>query len=184
MRLVACGIEWIQVREKNVSDSEFYRVVASCAASVPEHVRIFVNDRADIALAAHAHGVHVGDEDVPPALVRSIAGARPLLIGYSTHSVTDAVEADANPAIDYVAIGPIFSSKTKSVREPLGLTTVASLRERIAKPIVAIGGIDATNIASVLQAGADSVAVIAALYACRPLEENVARLMEAASPWL
>lgn len=184
MQLVACGIEWIQVREKNLSDADLYRVVASCASSVPAHVRIFVNDRADVALAAKAHGVHVGEDDVPPSAVRAAAGDRPLLIGYSTHSLGEAVDADANPAIDYVAIGPIFPSLTKNVREPLGVAAIADLRERITKPIVAIGGIDATNIGSVLHAGADCAAVIAALYGGGPLAENVKRLMEAASRWL
>lgn len=184
MQLVACGIEWVQIREKNVADADLFRAVSSCVRAVPPHVRIFVNDRPDIALACGAHGVHVGDEDMPPAVVRTIAGDRPLLIGYSTHSVEDAVSAAADDAVDYVAIGPIFASKTKNVRAPVGVGAIAAIRSRIATPLVAIGGIDSTNIASVLHAGADSAAVIAALYDDQPLTENVQRLMEAASQWL
>lgn len=178
-RLVEGGARWIQVREKKRGDAGLLRIARESAASLPAFVRLWVNDRTDIALAAGADGVHLGEDDLPPALARQVAGDR-LLIGYSTHSLEEALAAAADPAIDYLAIGPIFRSATKDVRTPLGVDILRHLRERVEKPIVAIGGIDAANIAEVLRAGADSAAVIAAVYERGTIVENLQRLIDAA----
>jgi thiamine-phosphate pyrophosphorylase len=180
-RMVEGGARWIQYREKGLDDAGRYAELEEIAAALPAFVRLFVNDRPDLAMACGADGVHLGDTDLPPAVVRRVAGAE-LAIGYSTHSVEEAARAADESAIDYVAIGPIFRSSTKDVRAPLGLDPLRALRARIAKPIVAIGGIDETNIAEVLAAGADSAAVIAAIHATPAVAENVARLLEAARP--
>jgi thiamine-phosphate pyrophosphorylase len=178
-QMVEGGARWIQYREKDLDDAAQFAELGEIAAALPAFVRLFVNDRLDLAMAAGADGVHLGETDLPPAVARRVAGAD-LAIGYSAHSVDDAVAAAADPAIDYVAIGPVYRSSTKDVRAPLGLAPIRALRERIAKPIVAIGGIDHTNIAGVLAAGADSAAVIAAIHATGAVTDNVARLMEAA----
>jgi thiamine-phosphate pyrophosphorylase len=178
--LITAGVRWIQVREKSVPDVEFYEVVHWAVASLPAKVKLFVNDRLDIALACTADGVHLGDHDLPVDVARRVAGEHPLLIGYSTHSVEDGIAAAGNPNIDYVAIGPIFRSPTKNVREPLGTDVITEIRRQTDKPIVAIGGIDAKNIGSVLEAGADTAAVISALYRGGTLAENVRSLCEAA----
>lgn len=178
-RMVEGGARWIQYREKDLDDAARYGELQEIVAALPAVVKLFVNDRLDLAIACGADGVHVGDEDLPPQVARKVAGPD-LLVGYSTHSVDEAAAAAADPAIDYVAIGPIYRSPTKDVRAPLGTGPIRELRNRIEKPIVAIGGIDHTNIADVLGAGADSAAVIAAIHATPAIAENVARLVEAA----
>lgn len=178
-QLVEGGARWIQLREKGRADAALLRMAREGAASLPAFVRLWINDRTDIALAAGADGVHLGEDDLPPAIARQVAGDQ-LLIGYSTHSVEEALAAAADAAIDYLAIGPIFRSSTKDVRRPLGVDIVRRLREQVEKPIIAIGGIDAGNIASVLRAGADSAAVIAAVYDKGTIVENLQRLIDAA----
>jgi thiamine-phosphate diphosphorylase len=179
--LITAGIRWIQIREKNMPDDELYRSVRTAEECMTARAMLFVDDRADIALACDADGVHVGEHDLPPASVRDIAAGRPLFIGYSTHSVEEAIAAASDDAIDYVAIGPIFRSRTKNVRDPLGVGAIEQIRGRTGKPIVAIGGIDASNISFALRAGADSCAVIAALYETEhSIVDNVHRLLDAA----
>jgi thiamine-phosphate pyrophosphorylase len=177
--LVEGGARWIQYREKDLGDAARLAELQTVAAALPAFVRLFVNDRIDLALASGADGVHLGDADIPPAVARRLAGPD-RTIGYSTHSVEEGIAADADPAVDYIAIGPIYRSSTKDVRAPLGLEPLRELRRRSTKPIVAIGGIDESNIAAVLDAGADSAAVIGALYVTPSVAENVARLLEAA----
>lgn len=177
--LVAAGARWIQVREKSSSDLERFHQLRVIAASLPSLVRLFVNDRTDLALACQADGVHLGDEDLPVEEARRIAGEQ-LLIGFSTHSVDEALAAAARPEIDYVAIGPIFRSSTKDVRAPLGIRPIEQIRTATDKPLVAIGGIDATNVAEVLRAGADSAAIIGALYSEGSIRDAVSRLHDAA----
>jgi thiamine-phosphate pyrophosphorylase len=179
-RLAASGVRWIQLRAKGADGGDLYEQSRLLVEKLPSDVRLFVNDRADVAAAAGAYGAHVGDRDLPPRLIRRVLSDRALVIGYSTHSIEDAVLAAEDDAVDYVAIGPIFRSSTKTVREPLGLEVLRSLRRRVEKPVVAIGGIDAGNIADVLSAGADSAAVIAALFAGPSIEANVRRLLTAA----
>jgi thiamine-phosphate pyrophosphorylase len=178
--LITAGVRWIQIREKSIPDIEFYEVVHWAVASLPAKVKLFVNDRLDIALACTADGVHLGEHDLPADVARRVAGEHPLLIGCSTHSGEDGIAAAGNPDIDYVAIGPIFRSPTKNVREPLGIDVIRQIRRQTEKPIVAIGGIDEKNIASVLEAGADTAAVLSALYRSGTVAENVRRLCEAA----
>jgi thiamine-phosphate pyrophosphorylase len=176
--LITAGVRWIQVREKSVPDIEFYEVVHWAVASLPAKVKLFVNDRLDIALACTADGVHLGEHDLPVSVARRVSGE--LLIGRSTHSAEDGIAASGNPDVDYVAIGPIFRSPTKNVRDPLGIEVIREIRRQTEKPIVAIGGIDETNIASVLEAGADAAAVISALYRDGTVAQNVRRLCDAA----
>ena len=161
-RLAAAGLRWIQIRVKGESDARFYEEVRQSLFDSPD-VTLIVNDRADIAMATRAHGVHLGDRDLPPGLARRVAARDHFIVGCSTHDPSEAIRVAALDEVDYVAIGPIFRSPTKNVRAPLGLDVLRGVRERIAKPIVAIGGIDASNAAEVLRAGADSVAVISAL---------------------
>ncbi len=179
--LIQAGLRWIQVRAKGVADDVLYGEIEQIAGALPAGVKLVINDRSDMALACHADGVHLGLDDLPAEAVRRVAGSRPLWIGFSTHSLSDAIAADADAAVDYIALGPIFRSSTKTVREPLGLDLLAEVRAAVTKPIVAIGGIDAANIASVMSAGADSCAVIGGIYAGGAVAENIHRLMEAIS---
>ena len=180
-RLIEGGARWIQIREKKAGDAERARDLATILAVKPPTVSIFVNDRVDLALVARAQGVHLGDRDLPPGTARAVCErtGRSMIIGVSTHGIEEAIRASGDPAVDYVAIGPIFASTTKTAREPLGVSAIRRIREKIEKPLVAIGGITAENIGAVLQAGADSAAVIAAIYEGGRISENVRRLMEA-----
>jgi thiamine-phosphate pyrophosphorylase len=125
-------------------------------------VRLIMNDRADLCLAAEFDGVHVGQEDLSPEAVRGIIGPGRWL-GVSTHNPAQLREADLTSA-DYLAIGPVFATSSKENPDPVvGLEGVRRARALTRKPLVAIGGITRANAASVIEAGADSVAVISDL---------------------
>ncbi len=162
------GATCIQIRAKRAASGWFLQCVEAVAtrAAGYEGARIIVNDRADIARAAGASGVHVGQDDLPPVAVRRILGDE-ALIGLSTHTAAQLAAALAQP-ISYVAIGPVFRTDTKRTdREAFGLDGVrarASARPR-GLPVVAIGGITLDRAPSVIDAGADAVAVITDLFA-------------------
>ena len=154
------GASLIQLREKRLPALEFYEQARAARQS---GVQLIINDRVDIAIAAGASGVHLGQDDLPPEAARKLLGPQSI-IGYSTHSVDQAINAIKLP-IDYLAIGPIFSTTTKSDTAPvLGLDGLRAVRDAIGEfPLVAIGGITLDNARDVIDAGADSVAVISAL---------------------
>jgi thiamine-phosphate pyrophosphorylase len=125
-------------------------------------VRLIMNDRADLSLAADFDGVHVGQDDLSPESVRKIIGSH-LWLGVSTHNPEQLSEADLTSA-DYLAIGPVFATSSKEKPDPVvGLEGVRRARALTRKPLVAIGGITRANAASVIEAGADSLAVISDL---------------------
>ncbi len=156
------GASLIQLREKHLPALAFYEQAKAALAAQP-NLRLLINDRIDVALALGAHGVHLGQDDLPPDVARTLLGEA-AIIGYSTHNVAQAIEATKLP-IDYLAIGPIFQTTTKSDTFPvIGLEALRAVRQAIGEfPLVAIGGITASNAADVIAAGADSVAVISAL---------------------
>jgi thiamine-phosphate pyrophosphorylase len=132
------------------------------ASGAPNSIRLIMNDRADLALVADFDGVHVGQDDLSPESVRKIIGTDRWL-GVSTHNPDQIREADLTSA-DYLAIGPVFSTSSKDKPDPVvGLEGVRRARQLTRKPLVAIGGITRANAASVIEAGADSVAVISDL---------------------
>ena len=147
----------------------YTRAIVEKAAEVGRILReagalFVVNDRPDIALQLEADGVHVGQEDLPPAEVRALLdtseAGKAVFIGFSTHNERQLRDADLEP-VDYLAIGPIFTTSSKQKPDPVvGLEELARLRPLTDKPLVAIGGIDRGNAESVLTAGADSVAVV------------------------
>jgi thiamine-phosphate pyrophosphorylase len=121
-----------------------------------------MNDRADLCLAADFEGLHVGQDDLSPASARKIVGPNRSL-GVSTHNPAQVIEADKSSA-DYIAIGPVFGTASKAKPDPvIGLEGVRKARKLTSKPLVAIGGITRTNCTEVIEAGADSVAVISDL---------------------
>lgn len=122
-------------------------------------VTLFMNDRADLCLAAGFDGVHLGQEDLSPEGARVVVGNR-RWIGVSTHNIEQARSADAAP-VDYIAIGPVFATATKENPDAVvGLEGVRAVRAITNKPLVAIGGITRGNARAVIEAGADAVAVI------------------------
>lgn len=165
--LVAGGCRLLQYRNKGgdarVMLEQARELRRGCRTGVPDlHVRLIMNDRADLCLAAEFDGVHVGQDDLSAESVRGIIGAGRWL-GVSTHNPEQMVEADRSSA-DYVAIGPVFSTSSKEKPDPVvGLEGVRRARGLTRKPLVAIGGITRENAAAVIAAGADSVAVISDL---------------------
>lgn len=163
-RLVAGGSTFIQLRDKHSSSQAFFESAAEAISIARPHgVRIIINDRVDIALALKADGVHLGQDDLPCTHARRILGDE-AIIGLSTHSPEQAIAALSLP-INYIAIGPIFSTTTKDDPDaPVGLEGLTRTRSLIADfPLVAIGGIMCANMQEVFEAGADSVAVISDL---------------------
>ncbi len=173
-RLIKGGARFIQLREKYASPKKFYDD-AKTAIEIARKtsVKIIINDRVDIALALKADGVHLGQDDLPPAKAREILGEK-AIIGFSTHSIEQAIEAVKLP-IDYVAIGPVFATTTKeNPDDVVGIEGVKRVREAIGNfPLVAIGGISAENVSQILESGADSAAVIKSiLFPPEKIEEN------------
>ena len=160
-RLIAGGARLIQLRDKTATPREFFADADRALEIARRHdVKIIINDRADIALALRADGVHLGQEDLPPAEARRMLGVG-AIIGYSTHSIEQVREAVSLP-IDYLAIGPIFPTSSKLRADPvIGLDSLREIRLIIGDlPLVAIGGVNRATLESVFDAGADSVAII------------------------
>jgi len=159
-KLAAAGVRLLQYRNKRVSARELFESSKRLSALLmPQGVTFVVNDRADVALAAEASGVHVGQEDLGAEAARSVIGDGKLL-GVSTHNLEQFKQAAATSA-DYVAVGPVFSTSTKANPDPVvGIELIRQVRSLTDKPIVAIGGITLERAAEVIRAGADSVAVI------------------------
>lgn len=163
--MAAAGVGWIQIRAKGgLTDAQLYRAVEECARRLEgSQTRLWVDDRADLAALLPVAGLHVGQRDLPPGAARRVVGGG-VWIGSSTHDEEQLVAADADPEVDVVALGPIFATASKERPDPVvGLESLRRLRRRTAKPLVAIGGITADNVASVLAAGADTAAVLGAI---------------------
>ena len=175
--LLSSGVRLIQYRNKTGGGREMLsharemlshareirRLAASNAASSSTApATLVMNDRADLALAAGFDGVHVGQDDLSVEAVRAVVGPK-MMVGVSTHNPEQVAVAD-KLEVNYIAVGPVFATSSKANPDPLiGLEGVRRARELTSKPLVAIGGITRANAASVIQAGADSVAVISDL---------------------
>jgi thiamine-phosphate pyrophosphorylase len=160
--LAAGGATLIQYRSKVGSTREMLAHAREIRHVLDDGVTLIMNDRADICLAADFAGVHVGQDDLSAEGARTVIGPGRIL-GVSTHNLEQLREADAGPA-DYIAFGPVFKTSSKQKPDPLvGLEGIRAARAATTKPLVAIGGITRANARSVIDAGADSVAVIAEL---------------------
>lgn len=176
-RLARAGVAWIQVRAKSLPDDELARVVeASVDAVRGTGAALWIDDRADLAALFPVAGLHLGQTDLPPAAARRVVGEG-VWIGRSTHDLDQVAEADADPNVDVIALGPVFATDSKEHPDPVvGLDRLAAARAATAKPLVAIGGIGPENLAAVLDAGADTAAVIGAVCRGGDLEGNLERL--------
>lgn len=167
IELAAAGCTLMQYRNKGGNARVMLKQAIELrgllrAGATALDLRLIMNDRADLCLAAEFDGVHVGQEDLSPESVRGIIGPERWL-GVSTHNPEQLREADLTSA-DYLAIGPVFATSSKERPDPVvGLEGVRRARQVTRKPLVAIGGITRANAASVIEAGADSVAVISDL---------------------
>ena len=160
--LAGGGARIIQLREKQASSREVLRLARELRRVLPSDVALVINDRADLALAADADGVHLGQDDLPPDAARKIIG-KSRLLGVSTHDPKQ-LQAALQTSADYIAIGPVFATISKDNPDPvIGLEGIRHARSVTKKPLVAIGGINLENCRSVIEAGADSVALIGAI---------------------
>ena len=161
--IIANGATVIQLREKILPLRAFLKVALLMRKIIETPVLFIINDRIDIAIACQADGVHIGQEDMPLKIARQILG-EDKIIGVSTHSIEQAQEAQKEGA-DYIAIGPIFSTSSKpNVGPPKGPQIISQIKEMIEIPVVAIGGINLDNMDKTLEAGADGIAVINAVF--------------------
>jgi thiamine-phosphate pyrophosphorylase len=165
------GARLIQVRNKTAGAGELLAQVERILGFAPPGARVIVNDRADVARLAGATGVHLGQDDLPPAAAREILGPGGV-VGFSTHNMTQALAASAMP-IDYLAVGPIFQTSTKLNPDPVvGLELLGRICRATRRPVVAIGGITLEDAECVLAAGAHSIAVISDLLAAPDVAER------------
>lgn len=177
-RLLAGGARLIQVRDKESTAESLVERVRGLVEAATDDASIIVNDRADVALVTGADGVHLGQTDLPPASARELLGPE-ALIGTSTHNLEQARRAQDLP-VDYLAVGPVFRTATKSDPDPeLGLEGLEAVCRISRLPVVAIGGIGLTDVADVLQAGAASVAVIRDLIGQGDVESRTRRYLDA-----
>jgi thiamine-phosphate pyrophosphorylase len=160
--VVEGGARIVQLREKQSSSKEILRLARELRRVLPNEARLIINDRADLAVAAGAEGVHLGQDDIPPDAARKIIGPARML-GVSTHNAQQ-LEIAHRTSADYIAIGPVFATISKDNPDPLiGLEGIRQGRSLTNKPLVAIGGITLQNCRSVIAAGADCVAIIGAI---------------------
>lgn len=172
------GATLVQLREKDAGGREFLDLARRLAAGLhPLGVPLIINDRVDVALAAGAAGVHVGQSDLPAADARALLGPD-AIVGLSVENRADLERAQAED-IDYLGISPVFSTPTKTdTAPPWGLDGLAWAREHSRLPLVAIGGIHADNAAEAIRAGAHGLAVVSELCAA-PDPEQAARKLRA-----
>jgi thiamine-phosphate pyrophosphorylase len=160
--LAAAGCTLLQYRNKSGNARQMLDQARELRARLGPSVKLIMNDRADLCLAAAFDGLHIGQDDLSPESARRIIGPDRRL-GVSTHNPEQLAEADKTSA-DYLAIGPVFATASKANPDPVvGLEGLRRARELTCKPLVAIGGITRANARSVIDAGADSVAVISDL---------------------
>jgi thiamine-phosphate pyrophosphorylase len=166
------GVDIVQLRMKEAPDEE----ILAAAERVARHdVLLIINDRPDLAVAAGADGVHVGQDDIPVDEARALVGPE-RIVGLSTHAPE---QVDAASGVDYIGVGPVYATPTKPGRPAVGLELVRHASEHARVPFFAIGGINTANIGDVASAGARRVAVVRALTeAAEP--ESIARRLRAA----
>lgn len=174
---IKAGIGTMQIREKDLSKKDLFNIALTLRKMTQKNNVLFiVNDYIDIALAVDADGVHLGQEDMPIEEARKIMGTNKL-IGISTHSLRQAVEAQ-NSGADYIGFGPIFHTATKDAGKPKGIDAITKIKKHIKIPVVAIGGITWENAYEVLNAGADAVAVASGILDGN-IKKNVDRFIRA-----
>lgn len=172
------GVSIVQLREKDCSSLEFYQIAIHIKKVLkPYKVPLIINDRLDIALACDADGVHLGQSDLPFTVAREILGKNKI-IGVSVENIEQA-EYMNKWNIDYIGVSPVFSTPTKTdTAEPLGLEGLRKIAEISEHPVVAIGGINKSNAADIIGAGADSLSVVSAVMLATDPRESAAELLQ------
>lgn len=157
------GVTCVQLREKDLDEEQFLQEAMKLAAMCRTYgVPFIVNDNVEIAIACHADGIHVGQEDMQAADVRKRVGDE-MIIGVSAHTVEEALEAVENGA-DYLGLGAVFSTSTKTDVDVMPMETVKAICDAVNVPTVAIGGISKDNLMELAGSGVDGVAVVSAIF--------------------
>lgn len=180
--LAEAGVGWIQIRAKDASGAEVYSLVEESLRRLRgSGTALWVDDRVDVAALLPVAGVHLGQEDLEPSAARRLLG-KGTLIGRSTHGEAQVREAAGDDDVDVLALGPIFGTRSKARPDPVvGLQLLERVRGAArGKPLVAIGGIEAGDVARVLHSGADAVALIGALGGPGDIGRNARRLVRIA----
>jgi thiamine-phosphate pyrophosphorylase len=157
------GVDVVQLRDKTLDDAGLVEAARAFRAAADAAGALFVlNDRPDLVADCGADGVHVGQDDATPAQARALVG-RDAIVGRSTHAPDQAAAADADPDVDYLAVGPVHATPTKPGRPAAGIEYVAHAAATVAKPWFAIGGLDAGNLRAVVENGATRIVVVRAI---------------------
>jgi thiamine-phosphate pyrophosphorylase len=178
IQAVKGGAAYVQLREKDVS-TRFFVEEAKRIKKLLEQYRVplIINDRVDIALACGAEGVHIGQEDMPYEIVRKLMGQK-AIIGLSVETWED-VKASQKMDVNYIGVSPVFSTPTKTdTKGAWGLDGLAKIKAFSRHPLVAIGGINESNVREVVKAGADCIAVVSAICASPDSEAAARRIYE------
>lgn len=179
-KLCTLGADVLQVRIKNKDDRFFYQVAILVRKITKKfNLPLIVNNRIDIAILVSADGVHIGQDDISPFVVRKFLSSisKRLIIGFSTHSVSQAKKAIKFP-VDYISIGPVFKTNTKPENKPIGIETVTKVVSFVKNkvPVVAIGGINENNIDLLKNTGINAVAVISGLQNTKNLKSTIEKI--------
>jgi thiamine-phosphate pyrophosphorylase len=157
------GVDLVQLRDKTLDDAGLIAAAREFRAAADEAGALFIlNDRPDLVEACGADGVHVGQDDEPSSTARAAVG-HDRIVGRSTHAPDQADAADADPDVDYLAVGPVHATPTKPGRPAAGLAYVEYAARTVGKPWFAIGGLDATNVGEVVARGARRIVVVRAI---------------------
>ena len=174
---VAGGVDMVQIREKDLPGGLLLELVEEIRRAAGDGPLLMVNERADVALAAGASGVQLGEEGLPVSIAREILGPRQL-VGRSVHSVEGAVEA-ASQGADLLVVGTMFATRSHPGAAAIGPVLINQISQRCNIPMIGIGGINTANLGEVLKAGACGVAVISSILAADDPEEAARELKQA-----
>lgn len=175
--LAAAGVDIVQLREKDMEAGDLLRVAEPVAeACLAAGIPFILNDRPDVAMALWADGVHLGTNDLPTRYARRILGSA--IVGRSTHSADDIIEAITNQDPDYIAVGPVYETPTKPGRPAAGIDLLRHAATRVNLPWFAIGGIDEGNLDEVMEAGATRIVVVRAITQADQPAEVASRLKQ------
>ncbi len=178
LEAVRGGVSAVQLREKSCPAGEFVQLAGNLKDRLAEsNVPLIINDRVEVALAAGADGVHIGQEDIPYHQVRSMLGPN-RIIGLSVNTYAQLMEADRTD-VDYLSLSPVYSTKTKKdTKEPFGLEGLRKARSMTQKPLITIGGVNKQNLASIMATGMDGVALVSAICAADSPEDAARELAD------
>ncbi|NOZ25590.1 MAG: thiamine phosphate synthase [Nitrospirae bacterium] len=173
------GVKAIQLREKDLTVRDLHSTACRLRDLTARYgARLFVNDRVDVALSVGADGVHLGGRSIPLRAVRKIAEEK-LLIGVSTHSIEEAVEAERYGA-DFITFGPVYETPSKrAYGPPVGVERLEAAAAKVSIPVFALGGVRLERIPELLKAGAAGVALISAILSSYDVEGEAARFVRA-----